>query len=95
MEWHGWRWAVPALGCFLVLLAGLGPDRSDGYLRSDHLAPFLASVASNLNNAAYLTAALHSEHNTVRRETLEWTVRPPSTSNVGSFRLFGTNALLQ
>ena len=91
-----WRWLVPALGCLILVFLAAG-SFSVGRKRlvPDGAGAMIASVVSNFNNAAYLTAALHSGQNALRTETLEWTVSPRSTSNGGSFRLIGTNILLQ
>ncbi len=93
--WTGWRWLVPAFGCFVMTLAGLGP-RSDafGNWSSQSTDHFLAAVMSNQNYAAYMTGTLHSEQNALGREILEWTVPPSSNSNGASFHWAQTNALL-
>jgi hypothetical protein len=88
------RWLAPAAACGLVALAGLGPERFGGNLPAPESGALFAAAMSNPTQAAYLGGAFHSEHNAVGRETLEWTVRPASTSTIPSFRVFRTNALL-
>jgi hypothetical protein len=83
---------VPAFGCFVISLAGLGP-RGDqfGHWPNHGTKHFFAAVMSNQINAAYLTAPLHSEQNALGREIFEWTVASPVNSNAASFRWAQTN----
>jgi hypothetical protein len=71
-------------------------DPKTGHLR--HLAAtgtnaFLASFDLPGIDVAYLTAGIHSEQNSPRAQTFEWTITPASHSRIGSVPTAVTNKL--
>lgn len=69
----------------MVLAFHQRPDRLD-YLTDGGTKGFLAAVSRNPNYAAYLTAAVHSEQNSLQPEALQWTSRQAALPPQRSFR---------
>lgn len=79
------RWAVPALGCFLLASATL-----TSHLPHARLAGFQPPMS-----ASYFGSASHSEMNNIPRATLEWNFGPRAATSVLANILEQTNRLIR
>lgn len=79
------RWAVPALGCFLLVTATL----------TSHLPHGRLGVFQQPFSASYLSAGTHSEMNSVPRATLEWSFGPRTATSVLANIIEQTNTLIR
>lgn len=79
------RWAVPALGCFLLASATL-----TSHLPHGRLGGFQPPLS-----ASYFGSASHSEMNNIPRATLEWSFGPHAATSVLANILEQTNRLIR
>jgi len=73
-----WRWLVPVMGCFLLVIVSLSP-------RPNH--------AINNSQAKLAFNDPNTEQNALPHTTFEWTFGARSSSSMASFTDFKTNTL--
>src|SRR5260221_7403099 len=73
-----WRWLLPVMGCFLLVIVSLSPRPNQANRQTE------ARMAFNDPN---------TEQNKVPHATLEWTFGTRSSSSMASFIDFKTNTL--
>lgn len=82
------RWLVPVMGCFLLVIGSLSPRPTPGLHNAHASLQFQDSIRTpaSLNDS-------NTEQNSVPHTTLEWTFGARSPSSMASFINFKTNTL--